>query len=182
MLAFEFEFLLLDVALDDGHRPEWVHVLESKVLHDLVVPHISFVQVLLSELVGVILSGVELELDLILPLQVARNVCVVAVVKALLLQDLLDAEDVFLNIRRHFVQVIDVFVEGNHFDTLDQINEIARWHPCNQLSLGDNDYEQMPCNVHDADDAVGGPFSATFVISLLSFCSRIQKLGGDLNE
>ena len=32
-----------DEALNDGHRPEWVYVLESKVFEHFIVPHVTLV-------------------------------------------------------------------------------------------------------------------------------------------
>lgn len=76
--------------------------MESEVLHNLVVPQVSLVQVLLSELIRVILARLELKLDLILSLQIAGNVSVITVIKTLLLKNLFDSKDVFLDVCGHF--------------------------------------------------------------------------------
>ena len=116
---------MLDVALNDWQGPEWIDVLESEVLGDLIVPQISLVQILFSEFVRMVLTRRELKFDLVLSLQVTCDVRMIAVVEALLLKNLLDAKDVFLQILRHFVQIVHVFVEWYHLDDFDEIDEIT---------------------------------------------------------
>lgn len=90
-----------------------------------------------------ILTRRELKFDLVLSLQVTCDVRMIAVVEALLLKNLLDAKDVFLQILRHFVQIVHVFVERYHLDNFDEIDEITRGHAGRKLSFGNDNQEEM---------------------------------------
>ena len=72
-----------------------------------------------------ILSRLELKINFVLSLQVTCNVSMVAKVKALLFENLLDSKYIFLQVLRHFVQIIYIFVERNHLNNFDQVNEIT---------------------------------------------------------
>lgn len=174
LLAFEFELFLLDVALDDWDGPEWVNVLETKILRDLIVPQISLIQILLPEFVRTVFVGLELELHLVLPLKVARDVGVVAVVEALLFKNLLDSKNVLLDVGGHFIQVMYVLVEWDHLHNLDKVNKVPRRHPGHQLPLSDYNKKEMSRDVHDAKDSVGGPLPTSLVITFLPFCFAFE--------
>ena len=82
-----------------------------------------------------ILARFELKFDFILPLQITGNICVITIVKALLLENLLDPKYVFLDVSRHLFEVTDVLVKWNHVHTLNKVDKVARGHSGYELSV-----------------------------------------------
>lgn len=107
------------------HRPKRVNFLKFKVLSYFIVPNIPLVQKLLSKLIGVILSWLELKVERSLSLQTACDIGMVAVVKALLLKQSFNSINVVNNINRQVLVLGDVLIERYDVNSFDFINEIS---------------------------------------------------------
>lgn len=138
-------------------------------MHYFVVPNVALIQILLTKLVGVVLPGLKLELDLELPLKVAGDVSMIAVVEALLFEDLLDAKYILLNIGRHLIKVLHILIKRNHINALDEVYKVSRWHPCHELPVLHQNEKQVAGNVHDSDYSMRRQLPDTFLVLGLAF-------------
>ena len=86
---------LLDISLNYRHRPKGVNVLKSEILHDFVVPMISFVQEFFTESVWIVAGRIVFELYRRLPLLTRCEIRIITVIKSLLTESLFNAVHVF---------------------------------------------------------------------------------------
>ena len=166
----DFNFLILDqlpVLLDetlyDWNEPEGTYILVPEIFGDVKVEHIPVIELTVSQPVE-LHQSLWLFAKLRLPLNVARNVSMVAEVEALLLEHLLDSVDILDSFQLQLPVVRDVLVEGNQIHLVDPVDSVTRWKSGYEFASCDYHHEQPHSNVHDANDPKGRKLQWALVV------------------